>query len=601
MQINNTSRVALFLLLALATTLTAQDKFMPVSEIQKGMKGIVKTTFTGTEVVEIEAEVLGILPNVIGPKANIIIVKLKGKQVEFQGVSNGMSGSPLIINGRLVGALAYRLANFPKEPIAGVTPIQEMLEIQFGGRGAPKLSVDYHTIFSSSPEIEQLATRFGYDFKKPAIMEPLSSAGNGIVPLSASVSYSGADPRAIKTLADTFRTFGVDLISSSLAGNGGENIPGNLEPGMPVAVPLVMGDMFLGSSGTVTHIDGKKVWAFGHPFNQMGNVNYPMARAEMITVLTSLSGSNNLVRNGQVVGAILQDRSSAIYGELDKIADTLPVKIDITYKGEALDSFNYEIAKDILLTPNLINLVVSNSLFISQSQIGDLTARITGTMDIEGYPSLKIDNLYSGITTINSISGLPAALYMFIANNAFDDAKITAMNLQIDISEELKLVELHRAWLSKTDIKAGDNFKLHIEMKPKRGRIYTITQDFFIPPTMQKGTYRIIVGDGNAIGVAENQMVQGQIRLKNLDHMIKIINTIRSNYKLYAMTYREEEGVLLEGDFFPSLPPSALSVVKTNKAEHNFVGLKGTILDERKIETEYQVNGSKTLTFKITR
>lgn len=275
--------------------------------------------------------------------------------------------------------------------------------------------------------------------------------------------------------------------------------------------------------------------------------------------------------------------------------------MDITYKGEALDSFKYDLARDILLTPNLINMAVSNSLFVSQSQVGDLTAKITGTMDIKGYPTVKIDNLFSGITTINSISGLPAALYMFIANNSFDDAKITAMSLQIDISEELKLVELHRAWLTKTDIKAGENFKLHIEMKPKRGRLYTVTEEFFIPPTMQKGTYRIIVGDGNSIGAAENRMVKGQVKIKDLNHMIKIINTMRTNFKLYAMTFREEEGVLLEGDFFPSLPPSALSVVKTNKGEHNFVGLSGTVLDERRIDTEYQVNGTKSLTFKVTR
>ena len=594
--------IAFSLILLMALAAIAQDKFMPVSEVKQGMKGFIRTTFTGTEVVEVEAEVLGVLPNVIGPDANIIIIKLKGEKIEFNGVANGMSGSPFFIDGKLVGAAAYRLANFPKEPIAGVTPIREMLETQFGGPGAPRLSVDYHPILSSSDDLSRLSDKLGYKVNPE---KPLSSRAtalvNGLIPMTASFSYAGADPRAIAPLAEILKNNGIELVSSSFAGNSSKPIAGDLTPGMPVAVPLVMGDMYMGSSGTVTHIDGKKVWAFGHPFNQMGNVDYPMARAEMITVLTSLMGSNNLVRNGQLIGAITQDRSTAIFGELGKTADTLPLKIDITYKGEALDSFNFQIARDVLLTPNLINLVVSNSLFVSQSQIGDLSARITGSMDIEGYPSVKIDNFYSGITTINSISGLPAAIYMFIANNTFDDPRITGMNLKIDIAEELKLVELHRAWLTKTEIKPGENFKLNIEMRPKRGNVYRLTEEFFIPPTMQEGTYRIIVGDGNAIGAAENRMVNGQIKLKNLEHMIRIINTMRSNFKLYAMTYREEEGVLLEGDFFPNLPPSALSVVKSNKAEHNFVGLSGTILDERKIETEYQVSGNKVLTFKIKR
>jgi hypothetical protein len=230
-----------------------------------------------------------------------------------------------------------------------------------------------------------------------------------------------------------------------------------------------------------------------------------------------------------------------------------------------------------------------------------MSASIKGTISVDGYGDIKIDNLFSGYLVITDVSLLPAAIYQFLHTNEFEKVKVTGINLTIDLVEEFKSATLEQAWLTKTEVKPGDRFQLIMKLMPRRGKVITETIDYVIPANLQSGTYRITVGNGAAISQQENEMVQGQIRLTSVAQMIRQMNILRTNYKLYAQTYREEEGIFHQGEFFPGLPHSSLSVMKTNKAEENFVTLSGTVVDERNIETNYVVSGLKKLTFTVKR
>jgi hypothetical protein len=590
---------AIGIILLVSSGIEAQTEFMPVEDIEVGMRGVVKTSFKGTELEEVEAEVLGILPNTLGPKFDIIIVKLYGERVEFQGVANGMSGSPFYINGKLVGALAYRLGNFPKEPIGGVTPIQNIIDTQYGGQSAPNLVMDYHALFSGSPVFTGLADRLGIDpdsFRD----KPARKSRSELQPLLLSMTHSGLHPDLVNKFSESFVT---SAFSPVIAGSRetGKPVQSPLEPGMPVSVLLMTGDLSVGASGTVTHIDGNRLWAFGHPFYQLGSVNYPLARAEVITVLTSLMGSNNLIRTGEVIGALLQDRTAAVYGEIGTSADTFDMTLKVTYGSKDVGTYNFSIVRDNMLAPALVAIAVNNTLLVSQLQQGELAATIRGKMVLDGHRDIEFENFFSGYTIINDLAVLPATIYLFLATNDITPVRFESVELEIDVMEELKTATLERAWLTKTDVKPGDRFQLLMELRPRRGKPVIYRENFYIPPTLQSGTYRITVGNGAAINQQENDMVQGQIKLMDLDQMIRLINSLRANNRLYAQTYREEAGVYFEGDLFPSLPPSALSVMRENKGDENFVALTGTVMDERRIETDYMVSGVKKLTFTVKR
>jgi hypothetical protein len=231
-----------------------------------------------------------------------------------------------------------------------------------------------------------------------------------------------------------------------------------------------------------------------------------------------------------------------------------------------------------------------------------MAATLSGEVRLEGHDPVKINDFYSGDSVIIDLSYLPASLYFFLDDNEFETIDFKSINLTVDLVEELREATIERAYLTKTEIKPGDHFQLVVEYRPRRaGRVQIKREDYFIPPTLQPGVYNIIVGNGSAVSAQENAMVRGEIKLRDLNHMIRLINTLRTNNKIYAQTYRAEEGVYFEGDFFPSLPPSALSVIQTNGKDEAFVGLTGTVMDERRIETGYMVQGVKRLQFTVKR
>jgi hypothetical protein len=593
-------RVAVVLVLISATVVAAQTETMSVDQLRPGMEGVVKTTLRGTTVEEIGAVVLGVLPNFYGPGMNVVLVKLTGEQVKNTGVANGMSGSPFYVDGKLVGALATRIGWFATEPIAGVTSIDNMLGVQYGGRGEPNVSLDYYQIWGANEEVRRLAELLGREIP----------AGSGEVParqgadsqfMTLTLNHTGLEPAVAERFGPLFRQIGMELASAASSGSGVKLPDQPLQAGMPVMIELIGGDMSLGASGTVTLVNGDTVFAFGHPIYQLGPVEWPMARAEVVTIFPSLQGSFHITNSGQVVGTFIQDRAAAAYGILGREAKTVPIEIEVKHNGSAVSQYKYRLARDLLLTPVLIDLVISNSLLATQKQYGEMSVALSGSLFLDGYEDIKIDNFYTGFNVLEQAGGLPAAIYFFLSNNEFAPVNITGLKITLDFIEEQRIAELERVWLTKTEVKPGESFKLIMQLKPRRGKEIFLEQDYHIPPTLQSGTYKITVGNGEEITRQENELVKGTMKLRDIQQMVRLINLLRPNSKLYAQVMREEEGFYFEGEFFPGLPPSKMTVITANKGDDNFVKLLGTVVDERQMETDYVVQGVKKLSFTVRR
>lgn len=590
---------ALLILLFFSAGVAAQSDIMPVDQVQAGMTGIVKTTRQGTEVVDVNARVLGVMQNALGPGVHVILITLTDELVQFEGVANGMSGSPFYIDGKLVGALATRIGFFSKEPIAGVTPIGDMIAAQFGGRGKPTVSLDYSLFWGGNPLVAELAARLGREL--PSRGE-INAAGRNLPgrlrPLAPSLIHSGLDPALAERFKPIFSELGFELSAGGVAG-GPVQIEGALEPGMPVMVELIGGDLSMGAVGTCTRIDGNKVWAFGHPFFQLGSVNWPLKRAELVKIFPAIDGSFFITNTGQQIGAITQDRTPAVFGELGAKVDTVPLKVAIKHEGQDVVTYNYQLARDYVLTPILIDMAISQSLAITQRQFGEMSVAVSGKITVEGHKDIEIDNLFSGVNIVNQAGTLPAAIYMFVSTNEFLPVNITNLDITLDFIEEQRIATLQRAWLTKTEAKQGDEFKLIMELKPRRGRPFTLEEDYYLRVKLQPGVYNMTVGNGAAINQQETQLIQGTFEIRDIDHMVRLINSLRPSNRLYAQVYRSEEGLYYEGDFFPGLPPSALTVMKANKGGDSIVRLLGTVLDERRMDTEYYVDGVRKLQFTV--
>src|SRR6476646_2595897 len=325
--------------------LRADTPQMPISEIRPGMVGIGRTVFTGTQVQEFKAHILGVIENVIGTQRNLILAKLEGGPLASTGVIAGMSGSPVYIDGKLIGAVSYALGSFSKEPIAGITPIAEMTDsTTFSDVRPPGARVKVE--FPLTRESLSAAFRKALAWNRPFAERPNdtelagisavaglggSQLGTLLRPIATPLVMSGFEPDLADIFGGAFRDQGFVPTGGSVAGmrEGEKPYEGPLKPGDAVGVMLVGGDLMLGGTGTVTHIDGNRVYAFGHPMYNLGPTEFPMTRAYVYTVLPSLVSSMKLSTTGEVIGTVLQDRATAIAGRLGAGPRLIPITLTL--------------------------------------------------------------------------------------------------------------------------------------------------------------------------------------------------------------------------------------------------------------------------------
>jgi len=607
--------VVIALLLAVAAGLPAQSRTFAIDEIKPGMVGIGRTVFEGDRLEEFTVHIIGVLRNSIGPRRNLILARLEGGPLANTGVIAGMSGSPVYIDGRLVGAVSYSLGQFSKEPIAGITPIDEMTaDATLPGPRRQAARVDLQMPLTQ--ESLRASLRQAFSWIRPfadspsdvqVFGDPSVNAGIGTLlrPIATPLSFGGFDPNVIDPVVSAFRDQGFvtimagsEQLAFSQVQSNGSRLPA-LRPGDPIGVGLMNGDFEVGATGTVTEVDGNRVYAFGHPFYQLGPTQFPMARAHVFTVLPSLAASQKIASTGEVVGIVSQDRATTIAGTLGPGPSMIPVTLTLSSERGIRKSFNIGIVRDQLFTPLLAYVAILNTLTSYERQNGGATYAMKGAATLKKYGKVDFEDLFTGDQPSVGAAASVVAPINLLMRNAFEDVDIESLNLEIDASEQPRSATLERVWVDGPRVRAGGPATLKVLLRTYRGDEITKDVTIQIPPNA-RGSVQVMVADGVRLSQFESRELQVQpLQTTGLPQMIRVLNSARKNNRLYVRLVSRDAGAVVKGEPLAALPTSVLAVMEADRNGGSFRPLQSALVGEWEITPGVAVTGSRTLTLPL--
>ncbi len=610
-------------LVLLMTTLALPGLFavapqMGVAEIRPGMVGVGHTVFEGTHVEEFTVKVLGVIENVIGTRRNLILARLEGGPLANTGVIAGMSGSPVYIDGRLIGAVSYALGSFSKEPIAGITPIEEMTDATAMSEVRPR-AARVQLDFPLTRENLTAAFQRALNWNRPFADRPNDShlvgvsgiagftgvsdnqLGTLLRPIATPLVMSGFEPDLADLLGAAFRDQGFVPTGGSARGGGGGEMPfeGPLKPGDAIGVNFLTGDLQLGATGTVTHIDGDRVYAFGHPMYNLGPTEFPMTRAYVYTVLPSLFSSLKLSTTGDVIGTFLQDRATAIAGRLGPGPRMIPITLTLESQRGAAHTFHFGVVNDQLFTPLMTYAAILDTLGSYERQNGIATYSVRGKAVLKKHDAITFDNLFSGDQASAGAASYMVAPVTYLLGNDYEKVELEGLDFTIASSEEPKTATLQRVWLDDPRPRAGRTVPLKVSLRTFRGEEVVRTLPVTIPSNAS-GTLSILVSDGLRLGQAELREARLPQQQRGVSQMIRALNKGRRNNTLYIKLLGTEEGAVVNGETLSALPPSVLAVLEADRNGGNFSPLRTATLGEWELPTEHAVSGARTITVTVS-
>jgi hypothetical protein len=588
-----------------STVKTSGAQIMPLAEVKEGMRGTALTVFRGAEPEPFNVEILGVLPGAIGPKQDLIIGKLSGGGADRTHVFAGMSGSPVYVDGKLVGAISYSFP-FAKEPICGITPVEQMITIFEQNTGAKRTSTPRAVSFAElaatewKPNFPRQATVSGSGL---AVSNISSIAGQTFQPIATPLTFSGFSPETLNFFTPQLMSVGLMPVAS--VGGAARMTPmekyneKTLQGGASVSMQLTRGDYSLAAAGTVTFRDGEKIYAFGHPFLSLGMSDLPMSESHVITVIPNLNNSFKLTVPDALVGTMTQDRNTGVFGKLGQAPKMIPVKLNLQTSRDKQETINFEVAKDDFLTPLLLNIAIYNTISANERSIGDTTIKIDGDIKIKGQESIKIERRLTGGQAMQNAAGSIAVPVNALLRSGFDEAEITEVNLNITSTDGNQSAVLERIALDRTDVKAGESFEVQAFVRNKAGQIFVQRTPVTVPKDTPAGTLLVSVGDGGSV---QQVAASRSFVPKNLGELIKTINEIKKNDRLYVQTYRVTNGAIIGAKELPNLPPSVLATLNNDRTAGGFTPTVLTVLTEQVIApADYVITGQQVLAIEVTK
>ena len=578
-------------------------KTISVDKIHAGMRGVAYTVFQGIKPEAMDVEVLGVLRNVNGPKGDIILVRLHGEKVEYTGVVAGMSGSPVYLDGKLAGALAFRIGEFSKEPIAGVTPIADMLEINALDRTPAEEAT------ATQPATTPPATDTNSAAGKTA--SPGESSGlagsavqgfaNYLKPIETPLVFNGFSEDTIHRFASQFASAGIIPVMG--AGSISEaKQPEPLEPGSAVSAVLVRGDMDIEATCTVTYIDPQRLLACGHPLLQFGSVDLPMNKAQVLATLPSPLNAFKIVNTTETAGAFVQDRHTGIMGVFNKQPDMIPVTLTIN-GGAAPKEFHYEVLNNARLSPVAIMATVFNALHGVNEYGEEITYRVNGSINVKGFPEVTLRNMFSPAD-----GGQPAAMqaalslgerFSRIYDNPYDAPAVKSVKLDFELVRERRWARLESAHTDVTEARPGDQIVVETAIAPYRGERIIRQIPMKIPTSAGKGTLRILVCDGETLDrVGRGSSAFG--RKLDLASTIAVLNKEHTNNRIYVSLLEADPEARVADKVMPTLPLSIMNVMDGMRGNQEMIVSAESSVDETATAPlDYVVSGAQLLTITI--
>jgi hypothetical protein len=572
-------------------------EILKTSEVRAGMKGVAWTVFEGSKPEPVPVEIIGLWKNAWGPRQDVILAKLGGKAAQTN-VAGGMSGSPVYVDGKLVGAIALRISVFSPDAICGITPIEQMLEISAIDASRPV-----------NPKAPQTAAA------RAEVAAPAAVLGGGarLVPIETPLALAGFHESTLRDFQPFFEQMGMTAVHGGAAGAvydprpapGWENA---LQPGEAIAGVLVSGDMTVTGLGTVTYNDGKRVLGFGHSFFNLGPVDMPMAKGEVLMVLSSQFQPNKFANMTEIVGALRQDRHSGIMGELGAAAETIPVRLKVRTQpaaGGPLEEkdYRFQVFVHPRWTPFLMMLTAYNTLQdLNSSAVDEATYRLEGVIESEGLPPLRLS------TMVASGAG-PAPAPMQIAawwadkfnrlfQNAEQEVRVKSVEAVLEMRPGKLETVVESAWLDKSEAAPGEELVLRVALRPWRGERETREFRFRVPSSLARGEYRILISNADVLnrpqamaGMASRQM--------SLAQTASLLQQERSNDRLYISLVTSKPTVYVEDQTMRDVPPSVLAAMQSPRPAARALATPETVLPLGELELNSLAAGGAALRLKV--
>jgi hypothetical protein len=614
-------------------------KVFPLTEVRRGLRGVAYTVFEGVTPEPMQVEILGVLNDAIGPGQDMILAKLVGEKPEYTGVVAGMSGSPVYIDGRLVGALSYRIGQFSKEPICGITPIEQMLEVRDGqARGGVKLAEGG----GQKTTTEILSGAQNDDAKR------VSAGGGEVQPIETALVFGGFSQEAVARFGEKFRELGM----SPVAGLGGAAAAGTkqpepLVPGSAVSAILVRGDLSISGTCTVTYVDPTQLLACGHPITQFGPVSMPMTKAEVVATLASPLNAFKIINTTETVGSFTEDRASAILGRFDVAARMIPVSVEVVQEdpahrgtaamngapaesamkqvSEQIDGpgtrlpvpearrgpgakggMHFEVLDNRELTPAAMLVSVYQSLSGTNESANDTSYRMDGELTLKGLPPVRLAGVMS--STEQSSGAIGAALYVNekfaqLYSNAVEQPEVMGLRLRMEEIPERRTAVLEGARLGRTEAHAGDTVEIEATVHPYQAEARVVRMQVKLPDSLTPGPLRIVVSDGTTLDRLTTPPMAGPFgaaqRATALADVVAQMNRAHANDRIYVTLLNHTAQAGLEAQALPGVPLSMANVLEPLRTAQKVQLTGESVVEAGSMETGYAVSGSQVLTLEV--
>ncbi len=609
--------LALFLVSATLATqpMMAQEvDFFPVDELREGMVGVGRTVFHGTTIEDFDVEILGVLKN-SSPRQDMILARLSGGPLARTGVMQGMSGSPVYIEGRLLGAVAFGFAS-SLEPIAGIQPISQMINVldqpdgeQRASMAAP-LAMPAEGVRSYMNRVMTASGEgnFAESYLLPQSWTDSGAAASleatGLQPIRTPLFLSGVSPVAAREFSGLFEAFGFTSAqgggtgsATSIAGVAG----GPILPGASISAELVRGDISVSANGTVTHVDDDKVYAFGHPFQSTGPTDLPMTRGYVISLLPNRVSSFKLAVPLDTVGSFQQDRSTGISGRLGETASMIPVSVDLQTSRNGVERYQYEVIDDRFMTPLMMNMTLFSLILATERSLGDLTLEVSGTIKLEGGQEVAIDNAFAGELNAPVQATLATvAPISYLLSGGFDALEIQSVELSVRSTDRRRSAHLDAVRVDRTEVRAGETVTLEASLRTLDGNAFVERYPVLIPEGLAPGRVLLVIGDGVTMTASDLQRAPSAAP-HDLGQVIRELNDLRKTDRLYVKLFSSNPGAVIDGEELPSLPPSMMALLNTRRSSDSHTsGTQVSPVSEFELKaSDMVIQGQRSLSLRV--
>jgi hypothetical protein len=556
----------------------------PVDSLKTGMTGYGLTVFQGTKIDTFQVTILGVLRG-YRPGANLILARTAGHDLERTGIIAGMSGSPVYIHGKLLGAIAYAWA-FNKDPVGGITPVEEMMSLFPPDGTPPPDDVDRRIGVAD----------FGTDGDAKDVPAPGTNPlddPTGVRAIATPLTLSGFTPEAVDFLQPWLEKRGF------VVSPGGGFEPGvvcdSLVPGSAVGVELIRGDWSAAAIGTLTYRDGNRLLAFGHPFVAMGWVRFPLTAATIHTIFASQQISTKVGSPSTTCGTLVADRSIGVSGELGAPPAMIPVHVAIQGSGKRDKRYNFEVVRNRLLTPSLVGSAVVNSISEALNDAGFATIDYDLTFYMNaGARTVRKGNVFLTQSPITGVGEEVSQSLQLLMSDHFRPSTLDSARIDIRSTVGLEAARISDVRVRPASAAPGDSVEVEITLRRGGAMKETRRTRLYIPPQTPEGELSVRVADGDETDRWERERTPDRYQPDTFDQLVQVIESERRLDRIYVQLYRQAGGATVRGGEISQPPASVLGVLTADRKSGAVAPTKGATLSEKQIPMDVVVRGSET-------